>query len=99
MGLKVTLHGGAEIDLDSVFPLVLDDLIFLEEQEIITPGATVDTTSLKKIKVLLLFVARKARPETTDDEVGKLSVKEMREFAENVGKMMASEETRLSRPT
>ena len=89
--------GEKEVDFAKAFPLVLGDMMSLEELGIIDEKFQMDAASPVKIGKLLLHLSQKVDETTTIDDIKKIALDKFDAIGKFVAKKMA--ETEARRPT
>ncbi len=89
--------GDKKIDMSAAFPLVLGDLMSLEELGVMDEKGNMDTSSPTKMGKLLLHLAQKVEPTTTLDDIKKIDLDKFDEIGSFFEKKLG--ETKASRPT
>ena len=89
--------GDKKVDLTGAFPLVLGDLMSLEELGVMDEKGNMDTSSPTKMGKLLLHLAQKVELTTTLDDIKKIDLDKFDEIGSFFEKKLG--ETKASRPT
>ena len=89
--------GDKEVDLDRAFPMVLGDIMSLEELGVMDEKGQMDTGSPTKMGKLLLHLAQKVDETTTLNDIKKIGLDEFDEIGDFFEKKMG--ESKVNRPT
>ena len=89
--------GDKEVDLDRAFPMVLGDIMSLEELGVMDEKGQMDTSSPTKMGKLLLHLAQKVDETTTLNDIKKIGLDEFDEIGDFFQKKMG--ESKVNRPT
>ena len=89
--------GDKEVDLDRAFPMVLGDIMSLEELGVMDEKGQMDTSSPTKMGKLLLHLAQKVDETTTLNDIKKIGLAEFDEIGDFFEKKMG--ESKVNRPT
>ena len=89
--------GDKEVDLTRAFPLILGDIMALEELGVMDEKGRMDTASPTKMGKLLLHLAQKVDETTTLNDIKKIGLDEFDEIGDFFQKKMG--ESKVNRPT
>lgn len=89
--------GDKEVDLDRAFPMVLGDIMALEELGVMDSKGQMDTSSPTKMGKLLLHLAQKVDETTTLNDIKKIGLDEFDKIGDFFEKKMG--ESKVNRPT
>ena len=89
--------GDKKVDLTGAFPLVLGDLMALEQLGVMDEKGGMDTSSPTKMGKLLLHLAQKVDETTTLDDIKKIGLDEFDALGDFFEKKLG--ETKVNRPT
>lgn len=89
--------GDKEVDLDRAFPMVLGDIMALEELGVMDQKGQMDTSSPTKMGKLLLHLAQKVDETTTLNDIKKIGLDEFDKIGDFFEKKMG--ESKVNRPT
>ena len=89
--------GDKEVDLTRAFPLILGDIMSLEELGVMDEKGQMNATSPVKMGKLLLHLAQKVDTSTTMDDIKKIDLDEFDAIGDFFHKKMG--ESKISRPT
>ena len=89
--------GDKEVDLARAFPLILGDIMSLEELGVMDEKGNMDTSSPTKFGKLLLHLAQKVDETTTLDDIKKIDLDKF----DAIGKLFVKKlkETKVNPPT
>ena len=88
--------GDKKVDLTGAFPLVLGDLMALEELGVMDEKGDMDTTKPVKMGKLLLHLAQKVDTSTTMNDIKKIDIDEFDAISDFFHKKMG--ESKVNRP-
>ena len=89
--------GDKEVNLDRAFPMVLGDIMALEELGVMDQKGQMDTSSPTKMGKLLLHLAQKVDETTTLNDIKKIGLDEFDKIGDFFEKKMG--ESKVNRPT
>ena len=89
--------GDKKVDLTGAFPLVLGDIMALEELGVMNEKGNMDTSSPMKMGKLLLHLAQKVDKTTIMDDIKKIDLDKFDALGDFFEKKLG--ETKVDRPT
>ena len=89
--------GEKKVDITGAFPLVLGDIMALEQLGVMDEKGRMDTRSPIKMGKLLLHLAQKVDETTTLNDIKKIGLDEFDEIGDFFQKKMG--ESKVNRPT